>query len=906
MRYRVKLGRRTGSGMPPPVDGESSLSGARPSRQDAQSVNVRQLQSLMLELATSYITCPAEDIDATVQASLALIGAFVGADRAYVFECLREKRLFINTHEWCAPGVTAQIRNLQAVSFAEVADGLALFERGELLHIPDVSVLPLDSPMRRQLEPQGIRSMVSMPIMDGGLCIGVCGFDSVRETRSYSREECHLLGLFAQMLLNHKRRCIALARVEESEQRYQSLLGSMHDLVLLLDERLIVRIVHHAASQSASLFTEKSIGCHFDDLDIPQPVAGLIRRALAETLATGVSQRVEYWLDTKDCRRWYDLCATPFYSRLRRQTGVTAVVRDVTDRKQAEERLADQVCLQSMLADIASEFIAVSPLDIDRKLEDTLSRIGEYFAVDRCQLFQLSSDHKTFTKTHEWYRSELSALQDRFIDHPVSDVPQIYRRVIQDNSVLQIPDVHELPPGWATEQAIMRSNGIRSALFVPIQGESRAFGALGLQSVRRRLEWSQSRIQGLTVVCQILRNALMGIETRRRLVELKEQAEAANHAKSDFLSSMSHELRTPLNAVLGFGQLLQDERSLDHGQLECVEQIVAAGEHLLKLINEILDLARVESGNATLELERVDCGEVLNEVVALMHPLFEKHSVHLQAQCQGSLQVYADRQRFRQILMNLLSNAAKYNRVGGEIRVDVCLDQARDRVRISVADTGYGIPGSRRGELFRMFSRLGRENGEIEGTGIGLALSRQLVELMNGSIGVESTEGIGSCFWLELPAARSPSEAGLPEDAGSGGLEELPGFRLSPLKVLYIEDNPASLRLVQRVLARAGGYHLMVARCASSGMELARTGRPDVVLVDINLPDADGYAVLRALRTSSFGKGMPVIALTAMAMEDDVKQGQQAGFDDYLTKPIKLNELVAAIHSVMDGSDARQ
>ncbi len=380
------------------------------------------------------------------------------------------------------------------------------------------------------------------------------------------------------------------------------------------------------------------------------------------------------------------------------------------------------------------------------------------------------------------------------------------------------------------------------------------------------------------------------------LVKARDTAEKASRAKSEFLSSMSHELRTPLNAVLGFAQLLQteDDPPLSAAQQESVQEILSAGEHLLALINDVLDLARIESGGIQLSIEPVNLGEALAECGKLVGPVLAKHPVELDlavADCTRHA-VYADHVRLRQALLNLISNAMKYNRPGGAVTVS-CLDIGGGWLRIAVSDTGAGIPPERQKDLFTAFNRLGAEGGAIEGTGIGLVITRRLVEQMGGGIGFESEPGQGSTFWIELPAA-PPGEAGGIDQASAGQAARASAPQTPQRTVLCVEDNPASLRLIEQVLADRLNVRVLGAHLPQLGLELAARHRPELILLDINLPDMDGYEVLRRLRAAEATRDIPVIAVSANAWEGDIGRGREAGFADYFTKPLDIPRLLAA------------
>ncbi|NVD99750.1 ATP-binding protein [Massilia sp. BJB1822] len=375
-----------------------------------------------------------------------------------------------------------------------------------------------------------------------------------------------------------------------------------------------------------------------------------------------------------------------------------------------------------------------------------------------------------------------------------------------------------------------------------------------------------------------------------------EEAKSANQAKSAFLSSMSHELRTPLNAILGFAQILTSEKlpSTLAQKREFAGHILKSGRHLLTLINEILDLAKIESGAVALSLEPVALEEILQECDDMVRPLASGRGIRLLFPADSRVHVVADRTRLKQILLNLLSNAIKYNRDGGAVVVDSS-PSGPSLVRISVQDTGMGLRPEQMKMLFQPFNRLGQESGAEEGTGIGLVVTKRLVELMGGVIGATSSPGVGSMFWVELKCADP-----LPSLKAQGVLPACaPQADEHPLRtsVLYVEDNPANLRLIEEIIGFRPDLKLLTAPDAHLGVELARAHLPDIILMDINLPGMSGFDALAELRADPATRHIPVIALTANAMPRDVEKGLAAGFFRYLVKPINIDEFTEAINS---------
>ena len=391
-------------------------------------------------------------------------------------------------------------------------------------------------------------------------------------------------------------------------------------------------------------------------------------------------------------------------------------------------------------------------------------------------------------------------------------------------------------------------------------------------------------------------------ETNVEMESAKSAAEKANLAKSDFLSGMSHELRSPLNAILGFAQLMATASPApSDAQKESITQILQAGWHLLKLINEILDLSVVESGKVSLSLEPVDLPEVLAECHAMMEAQAQERGIVLTfPEFDQPSFVWADQTRLKQIVINLLSNAIKYNQAQGQVKV-ACALVSPDRIRISFTDTGAGLPPDKLAQLFQPFNRLGQEAGNVAGTGIGLVVTKQLVELMDGVLGVNSTVGQGSEFWVELRSTPTPE---LKTAAPEGALPKPAVERVNaPQKtLLYIEDNPANMKLVERLIDRRPDIHLLTAVDGALGIALARSTLPDVILMDINLPGISGIDALKVLRADPATAHIPVVAISANAMLRDIEVGRQLGFFRYLTKPIVVEEFMTTLDLALESA----
>jgi ribose transport system substrate-binding protein len=384
----------------------------------------------------------------------------------------------------------------------------------------------------------------------------------------------------------------------------------------------------------------------------------------------------------------------------------------------------------------------------------------------------------------------------------------------------------------------------------------------------------------------------------RAMIQAKEEAEKANRTKSDFLSKMSHELRTPLNGILGFAQLLELDQTLNEQQHDFVQEILNGGRHLLNLINEMLDLSRIETGKLKVALDIVHFPTIVSECINIVQPLAKRKNIMINEQldqCQN-ISVLADPTRLKQILLNLLDNAIKYNRVNGEIKIS-CHVEGKELV-IHVVDTGKGFSVEEYNKVFDPFYRI--DGTKEEGAGIGLSLAKQLVNVMDGRMGVTSTKGKGSDFWFSLPIHNHPlDERPFYEQNEDHAIND---HDVSKYRVLYIEDNESNLHLVNKVFESKPFYTLLSARNGKEGLKMASDEKVDLILLDLTLPDINGYEVFEILKTNDQTKDIPVIALSANVMPQDIQTALDKGFKDYLIKPINVKEFLSSLSETLNKS----
>ena len=560
------------------------------------------------------------------------------------------------------------------------------------------------------------------------------------------------------------------------------------------------------------------------------------------------------------------------------QRHFTGIVRDNTARKQAEAALLKAGALQAAIFNSANfSSIATDARGVIQIFNVGAERMLGYVAAD---------------------------VMNKITPADISDPQEVIARAKSLSSELGTP----ITPGFEAlvfkasrgiediyELTYIRKDGSRFPAVVSVtalrDAQNTIIGYLLIgtdNTARKQIEDERKRLD------QLLQGKNVELE------RAKSVAERANLAKSDFLSSMSHELRSPLNAILGFAQLMESATPPPNpNQMESISQILQAGWHLLKLINEILDLAMIESGRVSLSPESVSLSEVLSECRTMMEPQAQQRGIRMTfSRFDHPVYVKADRTRVKQIIINLLSNAIKYNKDQGTVIVD-CTERAPKRIRISVADTGVGLSPDKLAQLFRPFNRLGQEAGSVAGTGIGLVVTKRLAELMDGVLGVESKVGEGSVFWCELIASSAPELIAEHDETAAFDQPALPTSARRPT-LLYVEDNPANMKLVEQLIERRPDIALLTAVNGTLGLELARTRRPTLILMDIHLPGISGIEVLKMLRADPGTAHIPVVALSANAMPRDIEMGLELGFFRYLTKPIKVKEFMETLNVALE------
>jgi signal transduction histidine kinase/DNA-binding NarL/FixJ family response regulator len=565
------------------------------------------------------------------------------------------------------------------------------------------------------------------------------------------------------------------------------------------------------------------------------------------------------------------------------------------ERQDYEDELKRRVLLETKVADASTAIVSAPDALLDAEIERVLSEVGGLVSADRVRLFRLVGDDRLEIE-YEWVAAGIDPMRQHVPAFTAADAPALFDRLLRHELIVM--DLSHARHEQGRFAELMERQGVQTLVMAPMVSAGRLFGVLGFQSVHARHAWASEDSRVLRLIGEIITGALARREHAAAVSAARELAESASRTKSEFLASMSHELRTPLNGILGYAQLLRRDPDLGGERVESVLAIERCGEHLLTLINDVLDIARIEAGRMDPTVVSTDLSDLLRTVTDVVRVRARQKGLTFSYEIASELpaRVATDERRLRQILLNLLGNAVKFT-MNGAVRMRAAATPAaagRVRLEFDVEDTGPGIDATEWEQIFEPFHQTASANQLAEGTGLGLSISRRLARLLGGDISVDSAPGRGSRF-------RATIEAGLLEDgvmAASAARTRIIGYSGRPRRVLVADDRDDNRAILSRLL-RPLGFEVIEVRNGAEALAATAISPPDVALMDLVMPGVDGFAAIRTLRETEAGRRLPVIALSASVFEQTREQCRAAGFCDFVSKPINVDALLDTLGSVL-------
>lgn len=787
----------------------------------------------LLQLSTKLTGIQSSETDAALNLSLMRIGQFLKADRSYIFEFNELQPTTSNTFEWCNDGIAPEIENLQNIPCEALPMWMDALNRRENIIITDVSKLPEEWAAEREiLEGQNIKSVIVTPILIENKLIGFVGLDNVIENKKYNTSEINILKVWNSLLTSIIKSKRADKILEQTRQNYETFFNTIDDFLWVLDEN--GNIIHANTTVKVRLEYPISELENQSVLMVHPPERRDEAARIVGEMLQGTAAFCPVPIVTKSGKY------IPVETRVKAgfwndKPVIFGVSKDVTQIQLSEQKFSSAFQSNSSMMAISNyhtgEFIDVN--------DEFLGKFG----YSREEIIEKKSiDLNLFTNNKIRY--------------------DVLEKLDQNISIKNI------------ELEFAKKNGEK---------------ILGL--------FSAEIIKVGNDIC--LLTSLIDITERKKseidLQKARIEAEQANLAKSEFLSRMSHELRTPMNSILGFAQILQ-MGDLSLKQSKSVEHILNSGTHLLDLINEVLDISRIEAGQLSISLSPIKLDSIIMETLDLVRPQLNDKQITIELVNSPNLFfVKSDQQRLKQVLLNLIVNAIKYNKVGGLITINTEINSNNnDFVRVSISDTGYGISSVNLSKLFIPFERMGAEHTNEEGTGLGLAVVKKLIDAMGGNIGVESVVDVGSTFWIEFPKWNIQPEV-LDNSLLFGEIAS--NQEVKSGTILYIEDNNSNIELVEQILHYKRSQIQLISNVyGKNAFKLAVENNPDLILLDLDLPDISGEKVLKQLLSNNLTMSIPIVIISANAMPNQVAKMLKTGAKEYLTKPLD----VAAFIKVVD------
>ncbi len=666
-----------------------------------------------------------------------------------------------------------------------------------------------------------------------------------------------------------------------SEIYNRSLLSAIPDMMFVFDINGVFIDFKAGDDQDLAMPKEMFLGKNIFEV-LPESLANQLKKGIHSILNHLPVTPFEYQMQVQDGMGTFECRMSAFG-----ESKVIAMVQNITKRKQSEQALIKQSALQKVLMRLSSKYINIPLHEIETTIGDSLEELGRFVHADRTYIFEYDWQNKTCSNTHEWCEEGISPQIDELQNIPLEYVPQ-WVEAHQKGLSMNIPDIYSLPDDHGAK-AILEPQGIKSLIAIPMMTGNECIGFIGFDSVKKHHTYSEQEETLLSVFSQMLVNVKNRAVLERNLIEEKRKAESANSAKSEFLANMSHEIRTPMNAILGFSEELYNNlESPKHRKM--IKTVLSSGNLLLSLLNDILDLSKIEAGKLEIYPNPVNLGNLLQEIILLFKDKAQKKGIELNILIAPDFPkvLMLDEIRIKQIIFNLVGNAIKFTNKGfiNIMASFANVNEDSGHMQLEVEDSGIGISERRQQLIFDAFSsQSGQSNREYGGAGLGLTISKRLVVRMNGIITVSSSEGKGSVFKISLPEVI----IGRTEARKINGHEEIRNITFDKASILVIDDVESNIETIEQILSTSG-LTIISAENGETALEILEHTSPELILLDIRMPGIDGYEVAKQIKRNDRTKSIPVIAFTASLFGSE-KIDTSGDFDGTLFKPVQRTEL---------------
>lgn len=851
-------------------------------------------QKIISLISATFVKTTKESFDDDITTMLSHIGNHFEIDRSYLFLFSGDREFMTNSHEWCREGVPPQKENLQRLSSKKYPWWTGKILAEEHIHITDIEALPREARgVRDLLKQQDIQSLLCIPVTSAGRVWGFLGLDSVSRHYSWDVNGINNLqiaaNIFGDFLLKQhtEKELVETKRaVEESEERFRQIAENTGEVFWLRNadntEMLYINPAYERiwGRTRQSLFDNPMsfIDAVFEH-DMP-----LVIEAFEKYRQTGKFDLEYRIVHSKGNIRWVRAQSFPVKNEKGETISHAGIAVDINENKTYQETL-------ELLTDMAKVFINLPVGQLAAEVDKTLEVMGRFVSADRAYIFDYDWENQVCNNTYEWCADGITPEIDNLQNVPLDLVPW-WVDAHKQGKTLFIPDVDALPDNDGVKQ-ILEPQGIKSLMTLPLMNGKDCLGFLGFDSVRDLHQYTEKEEDLLAVFAGILVNIQNRVILENSLVNEREKALASSKAKSEFLANMSHEIRTPMNAILGFSEVLYHK--LDDAQhKKMIKSVLKSGNLLMSLLNDILDLSKIESEKIDLSPQAVETINVIDEIKILFQEITEKKGVNISIDVCDNFPnaLMLDEIRFKQIIFNLVGNAVKFTHKG-YIKIRLCFEYVNDKqgvFTVKVTDTGIGIAEDKQEVIFEAFrQQSGESTRHYEGAGLGLAISKKLAEKMNGSLSVESKEGVGCTFTLEIKNVATCDYAVKTREKFD--FDDIVIF--DPDTILIVDDVISNIESVESMLMDTG-LKTISADNGGMALEILKHTKPALVLLDVRMPGIDGYEVVRRIKNNRDLAHVPVIAYTASVSSQDNREKAE-NFDGFLYKPVNRSELLTEL-----------